>query len=115
MMIRAPLGGAKHRLLPSCSAIALLAALALPMQAQATGTRAGSTISNTASASFDTGSGTTTVDSNRVDLLVDELLDVTVDSSNPADVPTTPGATSPLLHFRSEQRRGGQECVSPCR
>src|SRR3546814_1703491 len=51
MMMIAPVGGAKHRLLPSCSTIALLAALALPVQAQAAGTRAGSTISNTASAS----------------------------------------------------------------
>src|SRR3546814_3412408 len=76
MMMIAPVGGAKHRLLPSCSTIALLAALALPMRAEAAGTRAGSTISNTASASFDTGAGTTTVDSNRVDLLVDELLEI---------------------------------------
>src|SRR3546814_8210584 len=101
-MLVVPVGGAKPRLLPSCSTIAVLAALALPVQAQAAGTRAGSTISNTASASFDTGAGTTTVDSNRVELLVDELLDVTVDSSNPADVPTTPGATGQLL-TRSEE------------
>ena len=79
MMMIAPVGGAKHRLLPSCSIVALLAALALPMQADAAGTRAGSTISNTATASFDAGGGATTIDSNRVDLLVDELLDVTVD------------------------------------
>src|SRR3546814_16873599 len=46
MMMIAPVGGAKHRLLPSCSTIALLAALALPVQAQAAGTRAGSTIRN---------------------------------------------------------------------
>jgi uncharacterized repeat protein (TIGR01451 family) len=108
----APVGGAKHRLLPSCSTIALLAALALPMQAEAAGTRAGSTISNTASASFDTGAGTTTVDSNRVDLLVDELLDVTVDSSNPADVPTTPGATGQLLTFSVTNNGNGIEAFS---
>src|SRR3546814_19680774 len=83
MMMIAPVGGAKHRLLPSCSTIALLAALALPVQAQAAGTRAGSTISNTANASFDTGAGTTTADSNRVELHVDEMLDITVVSSNP--------------------------------
>ena len=62
-MMKAPVGGAKHQLLPSCSALALLAAIALPMQAQAAGTRAGSTISNTASASYDTGGGPTTIDS----------------------------------------------------
>ena len=109
MMMKAPVGGAKHQLLPSCSLLALLAALALPIQAQAAGTRAGSTISNTASASFDTGGGTTTIDSNRVDLLVDELLDVTVDSSNPADVPTTPGATSQVLTFSVTNNGNGVE------
>src|SRR3546814_7559692 len=108
-MRRSAVGGGKHRLRPSCSTIALLAALALPVQAQAAGTRAGSTISNTASASFDTGAGTTTVDSNRVELLVDELLDVTVDSSNPADVPTTPGATGQLLTFSVTNNGNGVE------
>ncbi|MDO9363633.1 MAG: hypothetical protein Q7T60_11950 [Sphingopyxis sp.] len=108
-MMKAPVGGAKHQLLPSCSALALLAAIALPMQAQAAGTRAGSTISNTASASYDTGGGPTTIDSNRVDLLVDELLDVTVDSSNPADVPTTPGATGQVLTFSVTNNGNGVE------
>jgi uncharacterized repeat protein (TIGR01451 family) len=87
----------------------LAAALALPMQAEAAGTRAGSTISNTASASFDAGGGTATVDSNRVDLLVDELLDVTVDSGNPGDVPTTPGATGQLLTFSVTNSGNGVE------
>ena len=112
MMMIAPVGGAKHRLLPSCSTLALLAALALPMQAEAAGTRAGSTISNTASASFDAGGGTTTIDSNRVDLLVDELLDVTVDSSNPADVPTTPGATGQVLTFSVTNNGNGVEAFA---
>lgn len=109
MMMIAPVGGAKHRLLPSCSIIALLAALALPILAEAAGTRAGSTISNTASASFDTGGSTTTVDSNRVDLLVDEVLDVTVDSSNPAEVPTTPGTTGQVLTFSVTNNGNGVE------
>ncbi|WP_447762770.1 hypothetical protein [Sphingopyxis panaciterrae] len=109
-MMKAPVGGAQHQLrITSSSVIALLAALALPMQAHAAGTRAGSTISNTASASFDNGSGTQTIDSNKVDLLVDELLDVTVDSSNPADVPTTPGATSQVLTFSVTNNGNGQE------
>ncbi len=108
-MMKAPVGGAKHQLLPSCSLLALLAAFALPMQAEAAGTRAGSTISNTASASYDAGGGPATIDSNRVDLLVDELLDVTVDSSNPADVPTTPGATGQLLTFSVTNNGNGVE------
>lgn len=113
-MMTAPVGGAKHRLLPSCSTIALLAALALPMQAHAQTaspplTRAGTTISNTASATFDTGGGSQTIDSNRVDMLVDELLDVTVASNNPTDVPTTPGASQQVLSFRVTNTGNGPE------
>ncbi|MGH2550190.1 MAG: hypothetical protein ACRDHN_12395, partial [Thermomicrobiales bacterium] len=114
MMMKAPVGGAKHQLLPSCSVLALLAALALPVQAQAQVakpplTRAGTTISNTASATFDSGGGPQTIDSNRVDLLVDELLDVTVGSNNPTDVPTTPGATQQVLSFRVTNTGNGVE------
>jgi uncharacterized repeat protein (TIGR01451 family) len=109
-MVKAPVGGAQHQLrITSCSVFALLAAFSLPMQAHAAGTRAGSTISNTASASFDDGGGTQTINSNKVDLLVDELLDVTVDSSNPADVPTTPGATNQVLTYSVTNNGNGQE------
>lgn len=113
-MMKAPVGGAKHhRLLhPSCSALALLAALALPATAGATGTRAGTTISNTASASFDNGAGTLSVDSNRVDLRVDELLDVTVASNNPSEVATAPGATGQRLTFSVTNTGNGQEAFA---
>lgn len=109
-MVNAPVGGALHQYrIPAISILALAIALALPMQAQAAGTRAGSTISNTASASYDAGGGTQTIDSNKVDLRVDELLDVTVDSSDPADVPTTPGATAQLLTFSVTNNGNGEE------
>lgn len=114
-MMKAPVGGAKHhRLLPSYSIAALLAALALPVQAQAQAsptpaTRAGTTISNTATATFDTGGGPQTIDSNKIDLLVDELLDVTVASNDPNDVPTTPGATNQVLSFRVTNTGNGVE------
>lgn len=108
-MVKAPVGGAKpNKLLPSCSALAFAIALALPMQAEAA-TRAGSTISNTATASFDNGGGTQTIDSNSVELLVDELLDVTVASSDPADVITTPGATGQVLTFVVTNTGNGEE------
>ncbi|MDZ3830970.1 MAG: hypothetical protein U0S50_04025 [Sphingopyxis sp.] len=80
--------------------------------AQAAGTRAGSTISNTATASFDNGAGTQSVDSNKIDLLVDELLDVTVASNDPADVPTAPGATSQRLTFSVTNKGNGQEAFT---
>ena len=51
--------------------------------AAAEGVRAGTLIENTASASYSTGSGgTTTVDSNRVQVQVDELLDVVIASQD---------------------------------
>lgn len=112
-MMKAPVGGAPHRYrIPAISIFALATALALPMQAQAAGTRAGSTISNTASASYDAGGGTQTIDSNKVDLRVDELLDVTVDSSDPADVPTTPGSTQQRLTFAVTNNGNGEEAFA---
>ncbi len=88
---------------------AALGAVVVAAPAHAAGTRAGVTISNTATASFDTGGGVTNINSNRVDLLVDELLDVTVASNDPADVVTTPGATNQLLTFRVTNTGNGSE------
>lgn len=112
-MVKAPVGGAKHHslLLPSCSAIALVAICVMPTAAHATGTLAGTTISNTASASFDNGGGTQTIDSNRVDLKVDELLDVTV-AGNATDVPTAPGATNQVLTYRVTNTGNGPEAFA---
>jgi uncharacterized repeat protein (TIGR01451 family) len=92
------------------AATALTALAATP--AFAAGTRAGTTISNTATASFDTGSGTQSIDSNTVDMRVDELLNVTVASNNPADVTTTPGATNQLLSFTITNTGNGIESFS---
>lgn len=78
-------------------------------QAHAAGTRAGTTISNTATASFDNGGGTQNVSSNSVDLIVDELLNVTVASNNPADVTTVPGATAQVLSFTVTNTGNGIE------
>lgn len=90
----------------------LLAGAAMAVAAQpvlAAGTRAGTTISNTATASFDNGAGTQNVNSNTVDLKVDELLNVTVASNNPADVTTTPGATGQVLSYTVTNTGNGQE------
>lgn len=112
-MMKAPVGGARHHplLIPSCSALALSVALLAPTAANAAGTLAGTTISNTASASFDNGGGAQTIDSNRVDLKVDELLDVTV-TGNTTDVPTTPGATNQVLTYRVTNTGNGPEAFA---
>jgi uncharacterized repeat protein (TIGR01451 family) len=88
-------------------AAAIIASASQP--AFAAGTRAGTTISNTATATYDAGAGPQNINSNTVDLLVDELLNVTVASNNPADVPTTPGATGQVLSFTVTNTGNGVE------
>ena len=86
------------------------AVMALPTASHAAGTLAGSTISNTASASYDNGGGTTTITSNPVDIKVDELLDVTVAGTDPGDVATTPGAVQKdYLTFTVTNNGNGDE------
>ena len=101
---------ARQRILFACSAGGMaLAAIATPSVALAAGTTAGSTINNTASATYDAGNGPVTVPSNQISLTVDELLDVTVVSTNPGDVPTTPGATREVLTCSLTNNGNGPE------
>jgi uncharacterized repeat protein (TIGR01451 family) len=92
------------------SAIALSGAALIPCQtAWAAGTLAGTNIENIATASYDTGSGTVDIQSNTAVILVDELLDVTVASTDAGDVPTTPGATNSVLSYRITNNGNGPE------
>jgi uncharacterized repeat protein (TIGR01451 family) len=77
--------------------------------AMAAGTLAGTNIENIATASYDTGSGTVNIQSNTEVILVDELLDVTVASTDPGDVPTTNGATNAVLTYRVTNNGNGPE------
>ena len=87
----------------------LAAAAFVPSTAQATGTRAGTLIDNTATASFDQGGTTTSVSSNVVSLKVDELIDTVVNWQDPADVPTSPGAIGQVLSFHVTNTGNGSE------
>lgn len=92
------------------SVIALLASAACVAQpAWAAGTLAGTNIENIATASFDVGAGTVDVQSNTAVILVDELLDVTVTSSDPGDVATINGATNAVLAYRVTNNGNGPE------
>lgn len=78
--------------------------------AHAVGTAAGTTISNTATATYtDAGGNPASVPSNRVDILVDEILDVTVVSADPGDVSSLPGATNQVLTFTVTNTGNGPE------
>lgn len=78
--------------------------------AWAVGTTAGTTISNTATATYaDGGGNTVSVPSNTVDLRVDEVLDVTVVSADPGDVVAQAGAANQILSFTVTNTGNGSE------
>ncbi len=83
-----------------------------PMAAHAAGTLAGTDIVNTAQASYDGPSGPVTVDSNAVTIKVDELLDVTVASSDAGDIATDPSATSQVTTYQITNTGNGQEAFT---
>jgi len=78
--------------------------------AHAAGTPAGTIINNSATATYDlpTG-GQDSVTSNIVSLTVDELLDVSVASTDGGDVATAPAATNQVLTFRVTNAGNGNE------
>ena len=92
----------------SCAAIAF-AALAFASPAIAAGTLAGTDIDNVAEATYDTPSGPVTIQSNLVRIKVDELLDVTVVTTDPGDITTAPGATGNVQTFRVTNTGNGEE------
>jgi len=80
-----------------------------PDTAMAAGTVAGTQIENVATASFDSPQGRIELESNRVIIRVDELLDVTVESLMPGDVGTAPSASGQVLRFRVTNNGNGTE------
>lgn len=89
--------------------MASIAALFASPAAYAAGTVAGTDIQNIATASYETGGNTVQVQSNTVTIRVDELLDVTVGSTDPGDIPTSNGATSVVSTFRVTNTGNGSE------
>jgi uncharacterized repeat protein (TIGR01451 family) len=86
------------------------ATIAFAAPANAAGTAAGTTISNTANATYtDPGNNPQTVNSNQVDILVDELLDVTVARADPGTVTVVPGSTNQVLAFTVTNNGNGSE------
>lgn len=89
--------------------MAALALLTMAAPAFAAGTIAGTDIDNVAEATYDTPSGPVTIQSNMVRIKVDELLDVTVVTTDPGDIATSPGATGNLQTFRVTNTGNGEE------
>jgi uncharacterized repeat protein (TIGR01451 family) len=80
--------------------------------AYAAGTLAGTDITNTATATYDTPTGPVTLDSNTVIINVDELLDVTIIGTDPGDVSTAPSATNNVLTYRITNTGNGSEAFA---
>ena len=94
----APIGGpqdARRRLWQ----IVVVALVAWPFGAQATGTAAGTTIQSSATVSYSVGGNALSTTSNTTSVIVAEILSVTVTLQSPT-VSTTAGATARPLVFR---------------
>ena len=86
------------------------ASISFSQPVYATGTAAGTTISNTATASYnDPGGNLVSVPSNTVNIKVDELLDVTVATADPGDVVVVPGGLNQVLSFTVTNTGNGSE------
>ncbi|ANU08444.1 DUF11 domain-containing protein [Paraurantiacibacter namhicola] len=90
--------------------LSLLLSVSLSQPALAEGVGAGTVISNTAQASYTGPDGTTVVDSNTVDLSVDELLDVTVTSLDSGPQAAAPGQA--VLTFEITNTGNGPEAFT---
>lgn len=89
---------------------ALGVAVVFSSPAYATGTVAGTTISNTATATYtDPVGNPVSVPSNRVDLRVDEVLNVTVATAESGDLPSLPGATNQVARYTVTNTGNGSE------
>jgi len=93
-------------------ALGFCAAGSLSNPAYAAGTIAGTEILNVAQASYDGPTGPILVDSNEVVITVDELLDVTVASTDPGDVATPPAATQQVLGYQVTNTGNGTEAFT---
>jgi len=90
------------------AAVALAGVATTP--AFAVGTTAGTTIANTASATYTDPTGApVTVSSNTVNLRVDEILDVTVATAETGDVGAQPGATNQVVRYTVTNTGNGSE------
>ena len=97
-----------------CAASSAIIIAVSPAPAHAAGTPAGTNIQNVATATYEVtpGGPETKVDSNTVTLKVDELLDVSVVSAEPADVVVQPSGGGQVLRFTVTNGGNGSEAFA---
>lgn len=96
-----------HAIARSIFATSVVAAFTISAPAYADGVSAGTLIENTASATYDDGDATRSINSNTVTLRVDELLDVTVTSLESGPLGTEPGEA--VLSYEVTNQGNGPE------
>jgi hypothetical protein len=89
---------------------AMAATFATP--AYAKGVRAGSIVTNTATATYDVGPTTTTINSNTVSMRIDEVLDVTVASRDANDAGVAADAKAQVRTFTVTNAGNGPEAFN---
>lgn len=102
----------KARMIAASLTSSLALAIGTPALAQDAGTAAGTPIENTATASYDGPSGRIEQDSNTVIIIVDEVLDVDVESTDPGDVATQPDAENQVLTYSVTNNGNGNEAFT---
>jgi uncharacterized repeat protein (TIGR01451 family) len=96
------------RRLTQFAALGVMTAFSAP--ALATGTVAGTTISNTATATYTDPTGNpVSIPSNTVNLRVDEVLNVTVATAESGDVAALPGSTNQVVRYTVTNTGNGSE------
>lgn len=90
-----------------CAATAAFTGLAAGNPAWATGTLAGTLIQNTANATYSSGSGTTTIQSNTVTVKVDQVIGVAVTALT--STPVTIGASTSVLMYQVTNTGNGTD------
>lgn len=96
-----------HAFFRSLLATSVTVAITFSAPAAADGISAGTLIENTATATYDDGTGPRTVNSNTVTVRVDELLNVTVTSLNSGPIAAQPGQS--VLTFEVTNQGNGPE------
>ncbi len=103
--------GVSFRCQQTAIAMLLVSSAVLTAPAFAAGTIAGTDIQNIAEATYDTPSGSVTIQSNTVVIKVDELLDVVVDADN-GDISTSPGFTGNVQRYTVTNTGNGDEAFA---
>ena len=96
----------------SCFALSTAFALLSAQPALAAGTLAGTDIQNIAEATYNTPTGPVTIQSNQVIIKVDELLNVTVASTDGGDIATSPGFVGNVQKYRVTNTGNGDEAFA---